>query len=55
MVQGHLLADFQYFKEAYKEDGDKLFSRPCCDRTMGNGFTLKEHRFRLDIRKKFLQ
>ncbi|KFM12089.1 hypothetical protein AS27_12080, partial [Aptenodytes forsteri] len=52
-LQGDLLAGFQYFKGAYKKDGDKLFSRACCDRTRGNGFKLKGGRFRLDVRKKF--
>ena len=50
---GHLIVAFQYVKGAYKKDGDKLFSRACCDSTRGNGFKLKEGRFRLDTRKKF--
>jgi len=50
---GDLTVAFQYFKGAYKKDGENLFSRACCSRTKGNGFKLKEGRFRLDIRKKF--
>ncbi|PKU40639.1 hypothetical protein llap_9060 [Limosa lapponica baueri] len=52
-LQEDLLVAFQYLKGAYREDGDKLFSRACCDRTMGNSFKLKEGHFRLDIRKPF--
>jgi len=48
-----LIVAFQYLKGAYKKDRDKLFSRACHDRTKGNGFKVKEGRFRLDIRKKF--
>ncbi|KAK4825202.1 hypothetical protein QYF61_025130 [Mycteria americana] len=54
-LQGDLIATFQYLKGAYKKGGDKLFSRACCDSgvTIGNGFKLKEGRFRLDRRKNF--
>ncbi|GAB0178543.1 hypothetical protein GRJ2_000319600 [Grus japonensis] len=49
---GHHIAAFQYLKEAYKKDGEGLFMRAWSDRTRGNGFKLKEGRFRLDIRKE---
>ncbi|KAF1435830.1 Anoctamin-3, partial [Spheniscus demersus] len=45
-LRGDLIAACQYLKGAYKKDGDKLFSRACCDRTRGNGFKLKEGRFK---------
>jgi len=47
------MAAFQYLKGTYRKDGDNLFSRVCCDRTRGNGFKLREGRFKLDVRKKF--
>jgi len=52
-LQGDLVAAFQYLKGTCKKDGDSLFRRVGSDRTSGNGFTLKESIFRLDIRKKF--
>jgi len=35
---------------ACKRAGLGLSTRACSDRRRGNGFKLKEHRFRLDIR-----
>ncbi|KAM9643769.1 uncharacterized protein ACIBXB_012437 [Morphnus guianensis] len=52
-LQGDLIAAFQYIKGAYKKDEERLFSRPCRDRTRGNGFKLKLSRFRLDVKIKF--
>jgi len=46
---------FQYLKGGCKKEGGMHFSGVCCDRTRGNGFTLKEGGFILDRRKKFLQ
>lgn len=53
-LQGDLVAVFQQSNGAYKKDGDKTFHGACCTRTRGNGFKLKEGRFRLDIRNKFI-
>jgi len=50
---GYFTAAFQYLKGAYKKAGEGLFTRACRDRTRGNGFKIKEGRFRLVTRKKF--
>jgi len=39
-LPGGLIEAFQYLKEAYGKDGDRLFSRACCNRT--RSFKLKE-------------
>jgi len=52
-LRGHLIVAFQYLKGACRKAGEGLFMRTCSDRIRGNGFKLKEHRFRLDTRKKF--
>ena len=45
-----LIAAFQYLKEDYRKDGEELFIRGVGDRMRGNGFKLKEGRFRLGMR-----
>ncbi|KFQ89053.1 hypothetical protein N337_02950, partial [Phoenicopterus ruber ruber] len=53
-LRGNLRAAFQYLKGAYKKAGEGLFRRASrVPVTRGNGFKLKEGRFRLDRRKKF--
>ena len=50
---GDLTVSFQYLKGAYKQEGAQLFTPSECDRTRGNGFKLKQGRFRLDVWKKY--
>ena len=54
-LRGDLIAAFQYLREADKEEGSQLFEKVYNGRTIGNGFNLKEGRFRLDIRGKFFE
>ena len=44
---------FQYLKGAYKQEGQRLFTRVDSDRRRGNGHKLRQGRFWLDIRRKF--
>ena len=50
---GDLTAAFQHLKGDHKQEGNQLFTKAHSDRTRGNGFKLKEGRFRLDVRGKF--
>ena len=52
-LQGDLIVAFQYLKETYKQEGEGLFTRVDSDRTGGNGFKLRQGRFRLAVRRKF--
>ena len=44
---------FQYLKGVYKQEEEWLFTRVDSGRTRGNGFKLRQGRFRLDIRRNF--
>lgn len=52
-LQGDLTAAFQYLKGTYKQEGSQHFEKIDNSRTRGNGFKLREGRFRLDVRGKF--
>jgi len=52
-LQGSSIVAFQYLKVSCKKNKSKLFSRACSNRTKGDGFELKEGRFKLDIRNEF--
>ena len=52
-LRGDHIEAFQYLGGAYKQERQQLFTRIHSDRTRGNGFTLRQGRFRLDTRRKF--
>ena len=54
-LQGDLIVAFQCLKGAYKQEVVYLFTRVDSDSTRGNGFELRQGRFRLDIRREFFK
>lgn len=42
MLQGDLIAAFQYLKRTYKKTGEEFFTKVCNDTTRASNFKLKE-------------
>ena len=51
--RGDLIVALQYLKGAYKQEGERLFTRVDSDRTRRKGFKLRQGRFRLYISGSF--
>lgn len=52
-LRGNLIVSLQYLNQAYKHEGDKIFSWSDSESIRGDSFKLKERKFMLDIRQKF--
>ena len=51
-LQGDFILAFHYLKGAYQQDGERLFPWVDSDRTGGDGFKLRQGKFKIDIRRK---